>query len=423
MVSRVPAVPADAQPRSTPALLRDARFGPYVVGQWLTNTGNWFHNVAAGIVVFQLTGSNTMVGVVGGLQFVFTLLLAPLAGSLSDRVDRRRLLLGAQLVGLLGALLLAGAMLTVGLEALGGVWPVFAATAVIGVGYAVSIPTIQAFVPSLVPRVDLPQAIALNSVTFNLARAVGPGLAGLLVAAAGAGFSFGVNALSFAAFALVLVWIGRGQGRPAPRPPSEDPSPLAGLRLARRDPLVATVLLATIALGFATDPVTTLAPALAERLGRGEWLVGAIGSAFGGGATASAFLVRRLRSTVGARWQAVGGLGVLGVGIGVAGVAGTVPLLLVGVAVAGAGFIQGISQLNTTLQLHVDDDVRGRVMALWSVAFLGVRPVAALLDGVVADVAGLTAAMSLSAVLAIGSAAALWLTRRRHDRRASTVEA
>ncbi|CAN5710092.1 MFS transporter [soil metagenome] len=402
--------------RSGPALLRDRRFGPYVVGQWLTNTGNWFHNVAAGIVVFDLTGSNTMVGLVGGLQFVFTLLLAPVAGQLSDRYDRRRLLLGGQATGLAGSALLAVLVLTVGLDALGGVWPVFVATAIIGVGYAISIPTIQAFVPSLVPRIDLPQAIALNSVTFNLARAIGPGLAGLLVAWVGAGPSFGVNALSFAAFALVLVWLGRSAvpvARPAPPGDTTDAnrSAWAAIALARSDRLVATVLLATVTVGFATDPVTTLAPALAARLSQPAWVVGAIGSAFGGGATLSAFWVARLRHAVGPRTQASVGLGALATGMAAAALASTVPVLLGAMAVAGAGFIQAVSQLNTTLQLHVEDVVRGRVMALWSVAFLGVRPIAAALDGLIADSVGVGAALALAALLATVGAVGLWLTR------------
>ncbi|WP_370325653.1 MFS transporter [Euzebya sp.] len=414
-----------ATARGSGALVRDRRFGSYVVGQWLSNTGNWFHNVAAGIVVFELTGSNTLVGVVGGLQFVFMLVLAPYAGSLGDRVDRRRLLLGGQVIGLVGAVGLAVVALTVGLDRAGGVWPVVAATAVIGIGYAVSVPTIQAYVPSLVPSVDLPQAIALNSVTFNLARAIGPAAAGALVAGVGAGWSFGVNALSFAIFTAVLVVLGRvpppaapadDQGSGGRAGGDQDASALAGLRLARQDRVVLTVLLGTVAVGFASDPVNTLAPALAARLGEGDWLVGAIGSAFGGGATLSAVFNKRLREAIGSRPTAI--LGLVGVGAGMAagGAAPTVPLLLVAMAVAGAGFIQAVSQLNTALQLHVDDRVRGRVMALWSVAFLGVRPVAAGLDGVVADAAGVPVAMALAGSVAGVGAAGLWVTRSRSTR-------
>ena len=134
---------SEDRPRGAGQLLADRRFGPYVVGQWLSNTGNWFHNVAIGIVIFQATGSSTLVGLVGGLQYAFTLFLAPWAGQLSDRLDRRRLLVGAQLSGLGGAvglaILLAFVDPTPGL-----VWPIALFTGFIGAGYAIGLPTLQA---------------------------------------------------------------------------------------------------------------------------------------------------------------------------------------------------------------------------------------------------------------------------------------
>lgn len=401
---------SEDRPRGAGQLLADRRFGPYVVGQWLSNTGNWFHNVAIGIVIFQATGSSTLVGLVGGLQYAFTLFLAPWAGQLSDRLDRRRLLVGAQLSGLGGAvglaILLAFVDPTPGL-----VWPIALFTCFIGAGYAIGLPTLQAYVPSLVPRRDLAQAIALNSVTFNLARAIGPALAGGLVAAAGAAVAFGVNATSFAIFLGVLLWLGRQRVLAPPEPhetsSEESRSVWAGLALARRDRAVAVPMLATVALGFATDPVLTLAPALADRLGSGAALVGGIGSAFGAGATISSLAVQRVRARLGARLQAGAGLGVLSVGLSVGALASNPVVLLAGMTVAGAGFLHATTTLNTTLQLYVDDHIRGRVMALWGMAFLGVRPIAAGLDGAIADRAGLTVAMFTAVAIAAVAAMAL----------------
>ena len=405
-------------PRGAGQLLADRRFGPYVVGQWLSNTGNWFHNVAIGIVVFQATGSSTLVGLVGGLQYAFTLVLAPWAGQLSDRLDRRRLLVGAQLSGLGGAVGLAVLLAFVD-PSPGLVWPIALFTCFIGAGYAIGLPTLQAYVPSLVPRRDLAQAIALNSVTFNLARAIGPALAGGLVAAAGAALAFGVNATTFAIFLGVLLWLGNQQGPASPSTATTEtteasPSVWAGLELARRDRAVAVPMLATVALGFATDPVLTLAPALADRLGAGAALVGGIGSAFGAGATASSLVVQPVRDRLGPRLQASTGLAVLAIGLSIGALATDALVLLPGMAVAGAGFLHATTTLNTTLQLHVDDHVRGRVMALWGMAFLGVRPIAAGLDGLVADRAGVTVAM----FTAVGTAgvAALALLRETIQR-------
>lgn len=373
---------AEHSPRSAWRLFADRTFGPYLVGQALSNTGNWFHNVAAGIVVFELTGSSTFVGLVGSLQFAATLLLAPVAGSASDAFDRRRVLLASQMTGLSGALALAVAVALLGVEGLGGVWPVFAATAVIGIGYAFAVPTLQAYVPSLVPRSDLPQALAFNSITFNLARAIGPGLAGVLVATAGAAAAFGVNALSFILFAAVLWWLGRQAVGSAP--PRTRGSPWAALALARRDRSILVVLLATAALGVATDPVNTLTPALAAELGGGAGLVGGLASAFGIGGTVAAPLVARMRARLGPNRQALAGLLLIGAGLGVAATAVAAWQGVAGMGLAGVGFIHAVATLNTTLQLGVEDAVRGRLMALWTVAFLGVRPVAAILDGALA---------------------------------------
>lgn len=181
----------------------------------------------------------------------------------------------------------------------------------------------------------------------------------------------------------------------------------AGLALARRDRAVAVPMLATVALGFATDPVLTLAPALADRLGSGAALVGGIGSAFGAGATISSLAVQRVRARLGARLQASAGLGVLAVGLAVGALANNPVALLAGMTVAGAGFLHATTTLNTTLQLYVDDHIRGRVMALWGMAFLGVRPIAAGLDGAIADRAGLTVAMFTAVVIAAVAALAL----------------
>ena len=123
--------------RSSPQLLADRRFGPYLGGNFISNIGNWFQNVAAGIVVFGITGSNTLVGMVSVLQFLATLLLAPMAGSIADRVDRRKMLMTAQAISAAGAVGLAIWVGLQGVDELPGVWPVLAATGIIGIGYAV----------------------------------------------------------------------------------------------------------------------------------------------------------------------------------------------------------------------------------------------------------------------------------------------
>jgi len=136
--------------RTSLRLIRAPRFGPYIVGNFASNIGNWFQNVAAGIVVFQLTGSNTLVGTVSVLQFLATLLLSPYSGALADRFSRRKLLILAQCISATGAVGLAIWVGLEGVSGLPGVWPVLAATGVIGLGYAVGISAMNALVPALV---------------------------------------------------------------------------------------------------------------------------------------------------------------------------------------------------------------------------------------------------------------------------------
>lgn len=397
---------ADPGPRPTYRLLVDRTFGPFFVGNLVSNCGNWFQNLAAGIVVYRLTGSNTLVGLVSVLQFAATSLLSPWAGALGDRVDRRRLLMVAQAISLVGATGLAVAVAVLGVDGLGGPLPVYAATLVIGLGYAVSVPLIQALVPQLVPAADLEPAIALNSVTFNLARALGPALAGLVIAQAGAATAFGVNAFTFVVLLLVLLVI---RPRTVERAPEVDGSVRAGFTWVREEGGALVLIVATLAVGVASDPVNTLTPAIAETFGRGDAFVGQLVSAFGGGAAVTALVIAQLRRRLSAQRLSQLGLVIVAVGIGGVGIAPTTWSALGALGVAGVGFLLSVTTLNSALQRAVPEDLRARVMALWSVAFLGSRPLAAVLDGVVADAVSIPAATTLVALAPL--AAALLLQR------------
>lgn len=399
--------PASSGPRATYRLLGDRTFGPFFVGNLVSNCGNWFQNLAAGIVVYQLTRSNTLVGLVSVVQFAATSLLSPWAGALGDRLDRRRLLMGAQIISLVGAAGLAVAVAVLGVDGLGGPLPVYAATLVIGLGYAVSVPLIQALVPQLVPPDDLEPAIALNSVTFNLARAVGPALAGLVIATAGAATAFGVNALTFVALFLALLVI---RPRHVEHAPDADRSVRAGFDWVRADGRAVVLILATLAVGVASDPVNTLSPAIADSFGRGDAFVGALVSAFGGGAALTAFVITPLRRRVAAWRLSQVGLVVLGLGMAGLGLAPTTWAALGALGLAGVGFLLAVTTLNSALQRSVPEYLRARVMALWSVAFVGSRPLAAVLDGVVADAVSIPAATTLVALAPF--AAALLLQRQ-----------
>ena len=395
-----------SRPSSFTDVLSDRAFGPFFFANSLSNIGNWFQNVAAGIVVYDLTGSNSAVGAVSIVQFIATLLLTPWMGGLTDRVDRQRMLVTGQTIAFLGAAALAITVFTVGIDGLPGPWPIYASTAVIGLGAAVILPSLQAIVPALVRERDLDQAIALNSMTFNIARSVGPITAGAVVAAFGAKWAFGINALTFLPLIIVLLVISPKRST---EPDDEADGAVAeGLSWIRARPSVMVVMAATLVVGWTSDPFSTLMPALAEDLGGGDATVGLLVGSFGIGAALTAPMTDRVRRLVGRR--RVIGFGLLLVAVGLSGTAlsPTTPPALLGAVVTGSGFLLGVTGTNSELQKAVPEALRGRVMAWWAVAFLGCRPLAALVDGVIADLTSVRVALAVAAGLAGVSGILAW---------------
>ena len=397
--------------RTARALLRDRTFGPYFFGNLVSNCGTWLQNIAAAVVVYRLTGSTVLVGAVSILQFSASLILSPWAGALSDRFDRRRLLLGGQILSAVSAGALAVWTGLVGIEGLPGPWPIFVTAGLLGIGFAISVPTMQALVPALVEPADLDQAVALNSVTFNLARAIGPAMGALVLATWGAAWAFTINAASYSLLIVALLVIRPRHGRQ--RLSGGDGSVREGLRYVRGQPVLVMLLVGVAALGFGTDPINTLTPAMADLLGGGDALVGWLVSAFGAGAAGMAFGVGALRRRVAQGRMGVAGLGILAAGLAGFAVSPNSLVAIAALAVSGIGFLLAVTALTTELQQRVDDALRGRVMALWGVAFLGSRPLAALIDGAVADLVGPRTAAATAA--AITAAVAIWVhfARRR----------
>jgi MFS family permease len=387
-------------------VLRSRDFGGYFLGSALSNVGTWFQNIAAGLLVYELTRSSLAVGAVTAAQFLGAFVLAPWAGAAADRFDRRRLLLGTQALAASVAAVLAV------LTALGAATApvVIGASAILGLSTAFAVPALMSLVPSLVEPRDLEVAVSLNSVTFNLARAVGPVLGALAVEEAGYAVAFAVNAGSFLAFAAALVVI---RTRPAPDAATRSAGPRPRLRESVR--LVTShrtwtaLLLAVAALSLSTDPINTVVPEYAlDVLGGSERDAGLLVGAFGAGATATALLLgRRLRGWPRALPIAmvVQSLGMLGFAV-----ARDLPIAMVALAVSGAGYLAGVTGATARVQREVPDAQLGRVMALWSLAFVGTRPFGAAIDGVLAQRFGPRwAAAALALPVLLG---ALLLARR-----------
>ncbi|MGH9211660.1 MAG: MFS transporter [Acidimicrobiales bacterium] len=359
-------------------MLRHRNFWPFFVGNVLSNCGTWFQNIAQTLLVYRLTGSLVLVGVVNFAHFVGVFVVAPFSGVAADVVDRRRLMLTTQLISTVLAAILAAASSADQVTTL----LVIVVVLLLGVAQAFTVPSLLAFVPQLVPPSYLGPAVALNIITFNLARAIGPVLGAFVVAHLGLTVAFAINAGSFLALVLALMVV-------RPRPvdtvrTTERPRLRDSLRTVRRAPRLAVLFLAGGAASITIDPITTLSPAYATDVyGRADTVAGWLIGAFGAGAVVAAFVVasRGVASN-----RRLAGLLVL-LGVGMTGFAAA-PWLAAGMlalAVAGFAFIGCATSALARLQHTIADAEQGRMMALWSVAFMGTRPIASLVDGFVAS--------------------------------------
>jgi MFS family permease len=391
-------------PAAAFALIRDRTFGPYFFGNALSASGTWFQNLAAALLIYRQTHSSLLLGVLNFAQFLPILVLVPWTGAAADRWNRRALLLVSQNV----AVVLAGGLGLLAHWGLASPAVVIADAVALGVVSAFSAPAQQALMASLVEERDVPTAVALNSMTFNLARAVGPATAALAVEYLGIPAAFGLNAASYLVFVGALLLVGPQAQHLADRSVGHL---RASLELLRRRPQLVVFLLIVAAVGFASDPVNTLAPAWAHAFGRKDTVAGYIIGAFGAGAVTAGFVVagrvggsrRRMFSTL------------LLLGGGIVGFALTpwLPLALPVLFLAGIGYLASNTHATSRLQLGVEPWERGRIMALWSVAFLGLRPFASIVDGAIAGALGVRTGVLL-ALPAL--ACAVWMAVRARTR-------
>jgi MFS family permease len=400
---------APAGRRRTVALLVDPNFGPYFWGNLLSACGTWFQALAQSVLVYRLTGDPFMVGVVNFAQFAAVVVLAPWAGSAADRYDRRTILIACQVAGAA----LTGVLAVMSALDVASAWSVIAVVLVIGSVLAFSTPAGGALIPSLATTDRLESVVALNSVTYNVARAVGPVLAAVVITHAGITEAFAINAASYVVFAVLLLPVRALTpfSRPVERPRLRE-----SIAAVRRDPGFLWPLAIVAVVGMSTDPVTTLGPVFASEIyglsdADGGYLIGA----FGAGAVVAAFTLAGTRID---RRRIVTTLAIIGLGIAVYGASTNLPTGLVALFVAGFGFLATNTAATTLIQLRAGEAERGRIMALWSLSFLGARPLASLFDGAVAAAAGVRVAvilMSPPSLLMAGAVAlvahAMWRER------------
>ncbi len=375
--------------------LRVPRFRALWLASVFSNLGSFLQAVAASWLMLELTGSPLWVAAMTASTTLPLLFVALLAGALADVLDRRKLLLAAQSMMGLAAVtmavlwfldrLSAPTLLTLGLA--------------LGTGLAFNLPAWQALVPDLVPRGMVASAVALNSVAFNVARAVGPALGGFVVAAFGPGAAFSINALSYVGVIAVIASFG-GRFR-ADETTSVGGAVATGLRYARYTPVFR--LLLAIAAGFAitSASVQAVLPNLTQEvLGGSAVMYGFLLGAMGVGALAGAFTRGDATARLGPRTIAasIAGFGIGGIGVGLS----TEPVLsAVAMAVTGLFWVWTLSTLNATVQLLAPGWVRGRAMSLYMLAFSGIFPIGSLFAGALATGTSISLAIILSSASAV----------------------
>lgn len=370
------------------APLRERNYRWFFIGNTSSNFGTFCQSIAQSLLVFRLTGSTALVGVVNFAQFAAVPLLAPAAGAIGDRYDRRRILIVVQLC----SLLISAALTVLSAVGLATAGVVIALAALLGVASSFQFPVSRAFAPLLVSERNLGRAINLDSVSVNLARALGPVGGAVIVDQVGVSWAFGINSLSFLVLAVALLWV-----RPRQQASTGTTSSFrAGLRIVRNRPMLAALLFIVAACAIAADPPVTLGPELAVRFGGGDRLAGLILGSFGAGGVVGAFVAgaesERHHRKVGRLLLVLSG------GVVLFALSPVLPLTLLGAFIAGFGYLTSQTRTSTLLVRSTADHERGRVMALWSIAFIGVRPIASLLDGVIAEAVHLRVAALAMAV-------------------------
>jgi MFS family permease len=379
----------------------------WFAGALVANIGTWMQRVAQDwLVLTDLSDdSGLAVGITTALQFAPTLLLSAWAGVLADRVNRRKLLMitqGAQgvLAFGLGALVLSGHA---------QLWHVYLFATALGAVAALDQPVRQTFVAELVPAGKLSNAVGLNSTSFNAARLIGPGLAGLLIAAVGTGWVFMINGVSFAATILALVFMRRSELHPMPvavRAKGQIREGVLYVR-GRSDILVIMAVICVVSTFGLNFQMTSALMARAE-FGKGAGEYGILGSVLAIGSLAGALLAARrerprVRLVIGAAFA-------FGVATGVQALMPTYLSYAIACIPVGLASLTMLTAANTTIQMSTDPRVRGRVMSLYMIVMLGATPVGSPIVGWIGETFGPRWSIGIGSITAllVSALAALW---------------
>jgi MFS family permease len=397
-------VPTPESRQKLPVALRALKhrnFQLFFGGQLISLIGTWMQSIAQSWLVYRLTGSSLLLGSVGFASQFPVLLASPLGGMVADRYNRHRVVIGTQVASMTLAAILAALTLTHRIT----IPEIFVLAALLGIVNAFDIPGRQSFLVEMVGKEHLINAIALNSSMFNGARIIGPAIAGILVARIGEGWCFFANSVSY-----IAVIIGLLMMRVPPRAHVPTGPALAhlteGFRFVARTAPIRAILLLLGLVSLVAMPYTVLMPIFADRiLHGGARGLGILMGATGVGALLGALMLAARTGVHGlGRWVtfACGGFAIFLIAFGLSKNFWLSTALLVPV---GFCMMLQMSSSNTLIQSMVPDHLRGRVMAVYSMMFMGMAPFGALLGGALADRLGASLAVTMGAVACLGGAA------------------
>lgn len=396
--------------RHTFASLRHPAYRTYFIGQFFSLIGTWMQMAAQSWLVYDLTGSKAMLGLVSLVGSVPTLLLSTWGGILADRYPRRTILLVCQVLLALQAIALSLLVLSEGIH----IAHLMILAAVLGTVSGIEMPARQAFVVEMVGRKDLMNAIALNSSVFHAARILGPAVAGILIGAIGAGWCFLVNGLSYGAIFAALLTMRLDRTLPRRVEGSALHQAAEGFRVVLRTPGVVALLALLLFVGVFGWSYVILMPAIArDDLGVGPEGYGLLMSAIGVGSVAGALSVASLREFRDGRALIVGLILMFVVSVGVLSVTTRYAVALLVLLPSGFSLTAFFSLTNTLIQSSVPDEVRGRVMGVYVFVFAAMMPLGSLQAGALAEAFGTPTTIRVGAVVcALAALAALkWMPR------------
>jgi MFS family permease len=385
---------------STFRALKHRNFRLFFAGQFISLIGTWMQSVAQSWLVYRLTGSVVLLGMIGFASQIPVFLIAPIGGTVADRRNRHRILIFTQSCAMVLAFILAFLTLTGRIQ----IWHLFVLAVGFGLANAFDIPTRQAFAVDMVGKEDLVNAIALNSSMFNGARIVGPAIAGILVAAVGEGWCFFVNAVSYIAVITGLLMM---KIVPVIRPRTSSAfSHIAeGFRFVATTKPIRALLLLLGLVSLMGMPYAVLMPIFADQyLGGGSSTLGFLMGASGVGALTAALVLASRKAIFGlGRWVELA-CGGFGISLVLFSLSRNFWLSCVFLVPVGFSMMTQMSSSNTLVQAMVPDELRGRVMSVYSMMFMGLSPFGALLAGSLAGILGAPETVALGGIVCIAGA-------------------